>query len=72
MEFENLAIANTRDGILKVLRESHLPVMVIKLILGEITQMAEREADATLKQEHEMKAEIESKRASEEKEPKAE
>lgn len=52
MEHMNLAIVNTREGIIQVIKESKLPAMVVKMILGELTGIVEREADTAINKEY--------------------
>lgn len=52
MEHMNLAIVNTREGIIQVIKESQLPAMVVKMILSELTGIVEREADTAINKEY--------------------
>lgn len=53
MEHMNLAIVNTREGIIQVIKESKLPAMVVRMILGELTSIVEKEADTAINKEYE-------------------
>ena len=53
MEHMNLAIVNTREGIIQIIKESKLPAMVVKMILDELTGIVEREADTAINKEYE-------------------
>lgn len=53
MEHINLAIVNTREGIIQVIKESKLPAMVVKMILGELVSIVGMEADTAINKEYE-------------------
>lgn len=52
MEYANLIIVNTREKIIDVLKDSRLPAMVAKMILGELITIVEKEADVAISMEH--------------------
>lgn len=52
MEYANLIIVNTREKIIDILKDSRLPAMVAKMILGELITIVEKEADVAISMEH--------------------